>query len=286
MSEAIWYFADGDVERGPVTEAQLRTLIGTNNLKPSDLVWREGLEDWVPAGEVPGLFDQAAAEPTAARKRPADSDSAERAQPAPARVRAAARAVAQRSRPIFSRLSFSQPWPVFQYGTFLGQPLVLVGFLLVLLARGCDSLGDRYVARLAAKSEVAEAQFQDAWQDERAVLERRREMLLDKVQPTAEDEQAVAALNKELEELDAEQQTEMESLRSGRWRRLAGDARDARANHAMWSFWRAGVFWFGAFLFSSGLMIVGFTGAGPERWLCLAMLTAIVFSLFVGRPGW
>jgi hypothetical protein len=56
MSEAIWYFADGDEERGPVTEAQIRTLIGTGNLKPDDLVWREGMDDWLPAAEVPGLF--------------------------------------------------------------------------------------------------------------------------------------------------------------------------------------------------------------------------------------
>jgi hypothetical protein len=56
MPDAIWYFADGDEERGPVTEAQIRTLIGTGNLHAEDLVWREGLDDWMPAGEVPGLF--------------------------------------------------------------------------------------------------------------------------------------------------------------------------------------------------------------------------------------
>jgi hypothetical protein len=41
-TEAVWYFADGDVERGPVTEMQIRTLIGTGNLTAEDLVWREG----------------------------------------------------------------------------------------------------------------------------------------------------------------------------------------------------------------------------------------------------
>ena len=58
MADAIWYFAIDEEERGPVTEAQLRTLIGTGNLSRNDLVWREGLNDWLPAGQVPGLFDK------------------------------------------------------------------------------------------------------------------------------------------------------------------------------------------------------------------------------------
>ena len=60
MADAVWYFADGDVQRGPITEAQLRALIGTGNLTPEDQVWKEGMEDWTPAGEVAGLFNQAA----------------------------------------------------------------------------------------------------------------------------------------------------------------------------------------------------------------------------------
>jgi hypothetical protein len=283
MSEAMWYFADGDVERGPVTEAQLKTLIGTNNLKPDDLVWKEGMDDWVPAGEVPGLFDQAeaSAEPEVS---PANKSGSPRgARPAPARVHAAARAVAQRSRPILDALSFTEPLPVFRFAAFLGQPLILIGFLLVLLARGCDSLGDRYVTRVAARAEIAEDQFQDAWEDERAVIDRRRTALLEKEEPSAEDEEAIAALNEEVEELDAERQAEMERLRGGRWRQLASAARDAQANDEMWGFWREGLFWFGTLLFSIGLMIVGFTGGRAERWLCLTMLAIVVFSLFVGR---
>ena len=90
-------------------------------------------------------------------------------------------------------------------------------------------------------------------------------------------------MNDDLETLDKEMQAEMEDLRNGRWRKLAGAARDAQANNEMWSFWREGIFWIGAFVFSMGLVIVGFTGKGAERWLCLAMLAIVVFSLFVGR---
>jgi hypothetical protein len=38
-------------------------------------------------------------------------------------------------------------------------------------------------------------------------------------------------------------------------------ARDAQANNAIWGYWREYLFWFSAALFSTGLLIVGFTGA-------------------------
>ena len=281
MSEAIWYFADGDVERGPVTEAQLRALIGTDNLKADDLVWKEGMEDWMPAGEIPGLFDRDPPPPES-EEAPA-SESGAPARPAPAPVRAAARAVAERGRPVLAALEFSEPLPIFKFAAFLGQPLLLIGLLLVLLSRGCDSLGDRYVTRVAAKAEVAEGQFQDEWDDQRAVIEKRRKAISDKEEPTDEDQEAVTGLNDDLEELDKEMQAEMEQLRSGRWRTLSSAARDAQANNEMWSYWREGIFWIGTFVLSMGLVIVGFTGQGAERWLCLAMLAIVVFSLFVGR---
>ena len=119
MSEAIWYFADGDVERGPVTEAQLRALIGTDNLKPDDLVWKEGMEDWMPAGEIPGLFDSDpdpdSESPKSEDPPAAENDSGAPARPAPAPVRAAARAVAERGRPVLAALEFSEPLPIFKF---------------------------------------------------------------------------------------------------------------------------------------------------------------------------
>ncbi len=288
MSEAIWYFADGDVERGPVTEAQLRALIGTDNLKPDDLVWKEGMEDWMPAGEIPGLFvsDADSEPPKSDDHTRDDSNRDEAVRPAPAPVRAAARAVVERGRPALAALEFSEPFPVFKFAAFLGQPLLLVGLLLVLLARGCDSLGDRYVTRVAAKAEVAEGQFQDEWDDQRQSIERRLKTIADKEEPTDEDQETVTELNDELEALDKEMQSEMETLRTGRWRELASAARDAQANNEMWSFWRECIFWLGAFAFSMGSLIVGFTGQSAERWLCLAMLAIVVFSLFVGRLSW
>jgi hypothetical protein len=164
--------------------------------------------------------------------------------------------------------------------------LLLLGLLLVLLARGCDSLGDRYVARIAAKAGIAEKQFQDQWDEQRAVIERRLDEIQDQEEPSDEDQQSVTELNDELEALDKEMQDEKERLSKGRWRELTSAARNAQAGNAMWSYWREWIFWLGAFAFSMGALIVGFTGQVAERWLCLTMLAIVVFSLFVGRLSW
>ena len=283
MTKAIWYFADGEMERGPITEAQLRTLIGTDNLSAEDLVWKEGMDDWVPVKEVPGLFDEKSA--------PARSDeskaSAEDGEPSPKPDRTtaapAAKTAVARSRPLLPPLDLTRPLPIFKFATFLGQPLVAIGFVLVLLSRGCDSLGDRYVTRITAKARVTEDQFQDQWDYEKSVLEKRRLELLQGTETSPEQREELDELKDELDELEEGKQAELEDLQAGRWRKLNIAARDAESNNAMWGYWREGLFWFAAFLFSAGLLIVGFTGQGPDRWLCLVMLAIVVLSLFVGR---
>ena len=74
-------------------------------------------------------------------------------------------------------------------------------------------------------------------------------------------------------------------MRAGKLRELSTAARDAEATQALGSFWREGIFWLGASLFSLALLIVGFSGTGPERWMALVMLAIIVFSLFVQFGG-
>jgi hypothetical protein len=56
MAEAIWYYAQDDREHGPVTGAYIAGMARTGKLRPDDLVWREGMEDWRPARTIKGLF--------------------------------------------------------------------------------------------------------------------------------------------------------------------------------------------------------------------------------------
>ncbi len=47
-----WYYAEGQQQRGPVTEEELRRLVVTGTIKDETLVWREGMRDWQAFGQV------------------------------------------------------------------------------------------------------------------------------------------------------------------------------------------------------------------------------------------
>ena len=62
MSE--WYYASGGNQNGPVSFEQLVEIAKSGNLNPTkDLVWTSTMKDWLPAGQVPGLFGQPANAP-------------------------------------------------------------------------------------------------------------------------------------------------------------------------------------------------------------------------------
>jgi hypothetical protein len=68
MSPVEWYYAQGDKQQGPVSPAEVKSLADAGKLLPDDLVWREGMEEWIPARKVKGLFD--ADEAAAAKAAP------------------------------------------------------------------------------------------------------------------------------------------------------------------------------------------------------------------------
>ncbi len=56
MSDTSWYYARGEEQVGPVDESQLKQLVDDGSLYPDDLVWRDGMADWVEAREIPELY--------------------------------------------------------------------------------------------------------------------------------------------------------------------------------------------------------------------------------------
>ncbi len=40
---------------GPATDAELRALLASGKVNATDMVWQEGMKDWLPASSVPGL---------------------------------------------------------------------------------------------------------------------------------------------------------------------------------------------------------------------------------------
>jgi hypothetical protein len=51
-----WHYKRDDEQHGPFTSVQLKELAASGQLVPSDLVWKEGVVDWLPASNLNGLF--------------------------------------------------------------------------------------------------------------------------------------------------------------------------------------------------------------------------------------
>jgi len=47
-----WYYAEGTQQRGPISEAELQQLAASGNITDATLVWREGMAQWQPYGQV------------------------------------------------------------------------------------------------------------------------------------------------------------------------------------------------------------------------------------------
>ncbi len=50
-----WYYATGDEQHGPVSAAEMRQLAADGELGPDDLIWTDGMDDWVAARSVSGM---------------------------------------------------------------------------------------------------------------------------------------------------------------------------------------------------------------------------------------
>jgi hypothetical protein len=53
-----WHYTqNGQPAEAPVNDLQLKQLAVSGQLKPEDLVWKEGMPSWAPARSIRGLFD-------------------------------------------------------------------------------------------------------------------------------------------------------------------------------------------------------------------------------------
>ena len=58
-----WYYEESGRKAGPVTSTELVALAREGKLRPTDLVWKEGMKEKKPAGKVKGLFPTSTATP-------------------------------------------------------------------------------------------------------------------------------------------------------------------------------------------------------------------------------
>lgn len=156
MADPVWFYARGEVERGPFTLPQIRALANASKLRPDDLVWKEGMENWTAARHVAELFPAAGliGDPSgsngmgiSAEARSAPTDSAARG----------SSTLTNEMRDVFRR--------VVRALTFLGAVLVVGTY-------GCETLSARRVTRLAAIAEISALDKSPSVSEEKQVATR------------------------------------------------------------------------------------------------------------------
>ena len=58
-----WHYSFEGEKCGPVPAAELKRLAREGTITPNDLVWKAGLDDWLPASKIKGLFPKDVSEP-------------------------------------------------------------------------------------------------------------------------------------------------------------------------------------------------------------------------------
>jgi uncharacterized membrane protein len=50
-----WYYAVGSEQKGPINESELKANFATHTLPVETLVWKDGMDNWLPANQVPAF---------------------------------------------------------------------------------------------------------------------------------------------------------------------------------------------------------------------------------------
>jgi uncharacterized membrane protein len=60
-----WYYAANNEQKGPVNESELKANLASNKLPADTLVWKDGMDNWTPASQVPAFTFRPAPTPAA-----------------------------------------------------------------------------------------------------------------------------------------------------------------------------------------------------------------------------
>lgn len=52
---AQWYYSKNGTQLGPIAQEELRSKLSSSEISQSDLVWKDGMGDWQPAGMIAEL---------------------------------------------------------------------------------------------------------------------------------------------------------------------------------------------------------------------------------------
>jgi len=205
-----------------------------------------------------------------------------------------------------------------------GRPMLAVGLVLVLISRGCDTIGRRNVNAALAKKELAKIEFDNRQEIERLEIQKKIDQIddraedhrleetrrtkeiaaeddsqrrgtlqkqLDKLKEAWQEEEKKDQedrdrFSKELEQLADSQQRERRDFLYGEYGDLENAAEEATATNQIRGYWRQVFFVFSSIILALGLLVVSWTADGAERWICLIMLAIITFSIYIGGVPW
>lgn len=274
----MWYYAKDDNQHGPVDEHQLRQLVERGELQGDDLIWREGMEDWRPASELDQIAegDVQGGQPPRPSPGSGDGESAGPRSTPPAPPPKPS--LGERLAPAVSAAgSWTRGWRT----RLAGKSGVLAGLLLVLLARGCESVSQHNVVRREALATLARSDFEAEY----AALEAKLEARIDTLQEEGGRLEDLAEVENELTEVRQRRQTEQERLAATRWRKLREQADSAEARHHAASYWRQWLLLLGTAVLAASLTTVLATARDPaHRWLAVVLLAIVLWSLLVSGP--
>lgn len=114
-----WHYSVKGMKAGPVSSAEIKRLAESGELAATDLIWKEGLPNWVAASNVKGLFPKTSTPPPL----PPSVEETEQLSP---KVEAAAKATLDAARTAIQ--SFSSQPPI---GGFHLQRIVVGGASLL-----------------------------------------------------------------------------------------------------------------------------------------------------------
>lgn len=277
MSEAPWYYARDNQEHGPVNTAQLKALLKKGEVEPSSLIWKEGMQNWQPAEEVPAIADAAKTSNTAVFK-PADSkepvDPRDAKEPEPSRKKQAAAT----PRPVEQK---SEPIDLTSYGRWGGYGIVLLSLLAMVSMRGCASVAAKNETRLQQQLKFTRAEFDRPLHEKLKVLTSEL-AAIDPNDTFSQDRRN--DLNRELAKVTATHQEEKSAREAGEWANLQSDITAAAATSATIAFYTEFGFVFASVALLLGLFAVAVFGDPPQRWVSLIMIAILLYGM-VGFGG-
>ena len=145
-----WFYAKNGSQQGPVDTEALKAMLARGEVSPSDLIWRDGMNDWTPAGRVAEIATAATASPSL--------DAAPYTPPAPASYSAPTPYAAPSSPYAPGQLPPSQGLAVASMCCGIGSIILscCVPYISIFAAIAAVILGHKANAKIRAKQAIGE----------------------------------------------------------------------------------------------------------------------------------